>query len=119
MWERIGGYIWHYLVIIWPYFLVIGSLALSYIEVFYIGRWIERHQWRKEIKDGKRLGELVQEQLKKRDNRIGKLTKEITELESKIEQVGIKHRRLIGLSQEIINVAVSEDAETLRRRRRA
>ncbi len=124
--EMILEYVWlilgvsyHYLGLLLPYLLVYTAITFFGLPGFFLGRWYEGHQWRLEIKSGKRLGELVQEQLKKRDDRIGKLTKEIAELESKIEQVGIKHKRMIGLSQEIINVAVSEDVETLKRRRRA
>ena len=119
MLDIILGYIWHWLVIVWPYFAPIASLALSYIAVFHLGRWVEHRKWRREIKNGNRLGELTREQLKKRDTRIRQLTRDIAKSEDRLEQVGIKHRALVGLSQEIINVAISEDSETLRRRKRA
>ena len=113
------GYIWHYLVWAWPYFAVIASLALVNIAIFRAGRWVEHRKWRREIKNGDRLGELAQEQLKKRDERIRRLTKEIAQLEGRIEQVGAKHRRMVQLSQEMVDIAISEDSETLRRRKRA
>ncbi len=118
MWQVIGAFLLHAVIIAGENGLVLIILALTFIAIFYIGRLIERHQWCKEIKDGTRLGELVQEQLKKRDGRIGKLTREMAQLETWIEQVGIKHRRMVGLSQEIINISLSEDTETLGRRRR-
>ena len=119
MLDIILGYIWHYLQAIWPYFVVIASLSLSYIAVFHAGRWVEHRKWRREIKSGRRLGELAQEQLKKRDARIRQLTSALKFREDQIERVDAKHRRMIGLSQEMLNVAISEDTETLRRRKRA
>ncbi len=113
------GYIWRYVQTIWPYFVVIGFFSLVNISIFYLGRWVEHRKWRREIKNGNRLGELAQEQLKKRDERIRHLTKEIAQLEGRIEQVGAKHRRMVQLSQEMVDIAISEDSETLRRRKRA
>ncbi len=112
------GYIWRYVQTVWPYFVVIGFFSLVNISIFYLGRWVEHRKWRREIKNGNRLGELAQEQLKKRDERIRRLTKEIAQLEGRIEQVGAKHRRLLGLAQEMINVAVSENPELLQKRKR-
>lgn len=119
MLDIILGYIWHYLQAVWPYFVVIGFFSLVNIGMFHAGRLVEWHQWRREIQNGKRLGELVEEQLKKRDTRIQQLTIAIKYREDQIERVGVKHKQLIGLSQEIINVAISEDSELLRRRKRA
>ncbi len=117
--DIILGYIWHYLVWAWPYFAVIASLALVNLGMFCLGRRVEHRKWRREIKNGNRLGELAQEQLKKRDARIRQLTGVIKFREDQIERVGAKHRRLLGLAQEMINEVVSEDSETLRRRKRA
>lgn len=119
MLQIILGYIWHYLQAVWPYFVVIGSLAVINMLFFHAGRFVERRKWRREIKNGDRLGELTREQLKKRDTRIRQLTKDIAKSEDRLEQAGIKHRALVGLSQEIINMAISENLETLRRRKRA
>ena len=113
------GYIWHYLQTIWPYFVVIGFFSLVNISIFYLGRWVEHRKWRRDIMNGKRLGELAQEQLKKRDARNKQLTMALKYREDQIERVGAKHRQLLGLAQEMINVAVSEESETLRRRKRA
>ncbi len=113
------SYIWHYLVWAWPYFAVIASLALVNIGMFCLGRWVEHRKWRRDIMNGKRLGELAQEQLKKRDARNKQLTLALKYREDQIERVGAKHRQLLGLAQEMINVAVSEESETLRRRKRA
>ena len=117
--EIILAYIYHYLQFLLPYALVISAIFLAGIPGYIIGKYWESHEWRRDLKNGVRLGELAQEQVKKRDERIRRLTREIARLEGRIEQVGAKHRRLIGLSQEIVNVVVSEDAETLRRRKRA
>ncbi len=119
MFNIILGYIWHYVVWAWPYFAVMASLALVNIGMFYLGRWLEHRKWRREIKSGKLLGELAQEQLKKRDARNRQLTGVIKYREDQIERVGIKHQQLLGLAQEMINVAVSEESKTLRRRKRA
>ena len=119
MLDIILGYIWHYLLIIWPYFAVIGFFSLVNISIFHAGRWVEHRKWRREIKNGNRLGELAQEQLKKRDARIRQLTGVIKYREDQIERVGAKHRWLFSLAQEMINVAISEDSETLQRRKRA
>ena len=117
--DIILGYIYHYLQAVWPYFAVIGFFSLVNIAIFHAGRWVEHRKWRREIKNGNRLGELAQEQLKKRDARIRQLTGVIKYREDQIERVGAKHRQLLGLAQEMINVAVSEESETLRRRKRA
>ncbi len=111
MLQIILGYIWHYLVWAWPYFTVIGSLALVNIAIFHAGRWVEHRKWRREIKNGNRLGELAQEQLKKRDVRNKELTKTLEDQIEKYRRLGVKHRRMIGLSQEMLNVAVSKESE--------
>ncbi len=105
------GYIWHYLVWAWPYFAVIASLAPVNIGMFYLGRWVEHRKWRRDIMNGNRLGELAQEQLKKRDARNKELTRTIEDEIKKYRRLDLKHRRMIGLSQEIINVALSEEKE--------
>ena len=112
------GYIYHYLQAVWPYFAVIAFFSLINIAMFYIGRLVERRQWRREIKNGNRLGELAQEQLKKRDVRNRQLTGVIKYREDQIERVGIKHQQLLGLAQEMINVAVSENIGELKKRER-
>ncbi len=109
--DIILGYIWHYLLIIWPYFAVIGFFSLVNIAIFHAGRWVEHRKWRREIKNGNRLGELAQEQLKKRDDRIRQLAKALENQIEKYRRLGVKHRRMIGLSQEMLNVAVSEETE--------
>ncbi len=105
------GYIYHYLQAVWPYFAVIAFFSLINIAMFYIGRLVERRQWRREIKNGNRLGELAQEQLKKRDARNRQLTKTLEDQIEKYRRLGVKHRRMIGLSQEMLNVAVSEESK--------
>ncbi len=119
MFNIILGYIWHYLVWAWPYFAVIGSLALVNISMFYLGRWVEHRKWRRDIMNGNRLDELAREQLKKRDDRNKELVSALKYREDQIERMGTNHRRILGLAQAMINVAVSEDSETLQRRKRA
>jgi len=117
--DIILGHIYHYLFWAWPYYVTIGSLALVNIGMFYLGRWVEHRKWRRDIMSGKRLGELSQQQIKKRDTRIRQLTRVIKYREDQIERVSLKHRRMIQLSQKMVDIAVSEDNETLRRRKRA
>ena len=117
--EIILAYIYHYLQFLLPYALTISAIFLAGVPGYIIGKFWERHEWKRDIKNGNRLGELAQEQLKKRDSRIRQLTGALKYREDQIERVGVKHRRMIGLSQEILNVAISEDMEMLRRRKRA
>ena len=119
MLDIILGYIWHYLVIVWPYFAVIGFFSLVNIAIFHAGRWVEHRKWRREIKNGNRLGELAQQQLKERDDRIKYLVEEMKKDEDRIERVDERDKKLTGLAQEIINIAIGENSETLRRRKRA
>ncbi len=111
MGQIVLGYIWHYLVIVWPYFAVIAFFSLVNIAIFHAGRWVEHRKWRRDIMNGKRLGELAQEQLKKRDVRNKELAKALKCREDQIERMSTNHRRLLGLAQEMINVAVSEEKE--------
>ena len=117
--EIILAYIYHYLQFLLPYALTISAIFLAGVPGYIIGKFWERHEWKRDIKNGNRLGELAQEQLKKRDARIRQLTGVIKFREDQIERVGAKHRQLLGLAQEMINVAVSEESEMLRRRKRA
>ncbi len=119
MFNIILGYIWHYLVWAWPYFAVIASLALVNISMFCLGRWVEHRKWRREIKNGNRLGELAQQQLKERDDRIKYLVEEMMKCEDRIERVDERGKKLTGLAQEMINIAIGEATETLQRRKRA
>ena len=117
MWQIIGGYFLRVIIVVGNNVVVIVVQAVVFLVVFSCGRWLERHQWRKEIKNGKRLGKLIQGQLRKRDNRIQSLVVEIQEKDDRIERVGIKHKRLIGLSREIQDVVISEDVELLKKRK--
>ncbi len=111
MGQIVLGYIWHYLVIVWPYFAVIGFFSLVNIAIFHAGRWVEHRKWRREIMNGNRLDELAQEQLKKRDDRNKELTRTLEDQIEKYRRLDLKHWRMIGLSQEMINVALSEEKE--------
>ncbi|KKN59470.1 hypothetical protein LCGC14_0541820 [marine sediment metagenome] len=96
------GVSYHYLVLLLPYLLVYTGVTLFGLPGFFIGRYYERLQWRREIKSGKRLGELIQFQLKNRDEKIKTLTEETVELKKEAEEMKDKHRRMIGLAKEMI-----------------
>ena len=106
--DIILGYIWHYVVWAFPYFAIFAFFSLVNIAIFHAGRWVEHRKWRREIKNGNRLGELAQQQLEERDDRIKYLVEEIKKDEDQIERMDAKHRWFLGLAQEMINVAVSE-----------
>ncbi len=126
MWAMILEYIWlilgvsyHYLGLLLPYLLVYTAITSFGLPGFFIGRWYERIQWRREIKSGKRLGELVQIQLKKRDDLIKRQATAIEIREEQVELMEIQQKRLVGLSHEIDEVATGINFQALKRRRRA
>ena len=126
MWAMVLEYIWlilgyayHYLGLLLPYLLVYTAITLFGLPGFFIGRWYERIQWRREIKSGKRLGELVQIQLKKRDDLIERQKLAIEIREEQAEFMEIQQKRLVGLSHEIDEVATGINFQALKRRRRA
>ena len=124
--EMILEYVWlilgvtyHYLGLLLPYLLVYTGITLFGLPGFFIGRWYERIQWQREIKSGKRLGELVQIQLKKRDDLIKCQAAAIEIREEQAELMEIQQKRLMGLSHEIDEVATGINFQVLKRRRRA
>ena len=116
MLQIILGYIWHYLVWAWPYFTVIASLALVNIAIFHAGRWVEHRKWRLEIKNGNRLGELVQEQLRQRDKKIKQLTMAIEIRESQTELLEHQQKQLIGLAHQMNKSIFAVNIDKLKRR---
>ena len=126
MWEMSLEYIWlilgvtyHYLGLLLPYLLVYTAITLFGLPGFFIGRWYERIQWRREIKSGKRLGELVQIQLKKRDDLIKRQAAAIEIREEQAAFMEIQQKRLVGLAHEIDETAIGINFQALKRRRRA
>ncbi|KKL81725.1 hypothetical protein LCGC14_1991870 [marine sediment metagenome] len=126
MWEMILEYIWlileytyHYLKLLLPYLLVYTGITLFGLPGFFIGRFYERHLWWREIKSGRRLGELIEGQLKKRDDLIEQQKTAIEIREEQAELMEIQQKRLVGLSHEIDEVATGINFQALKRRRRA
>ncbi len=125
MWEMILEYIWlifgfiyHYLVFFLPFALGFTAITLFGLPGFFIGRWYERIQWRREIKSGKRLGELVQIQLKKRDDLIKRQAAAIEIREEQAEFMEIQQKRFVGIAHEMDEAAMAINYEALKRRRR-
>ncbi len=101
-----------------PYLIgaAIGSvLAYGFI---YLGRRIERFEWRRELEAGNRMGAVVREKIGKRDRRIKQLTQRIAQDEARLEWAEGQHRELVGLVNEM-SVVLMEKHRTLARRRRA
>ncbi len=117
MWTIITGYIWHYLVFLLPWVLAYTALTSCGLPGFFLGRWYERLQWRREIKSGKRLGQLIREQLKDRDTRILQLTKAIQLRDEQAEDMEVQQKELVGLAHKTDEVAMRINFEALRRRR--
>ena len=126
MWAMILEYVWlilgvsyHYLELLLPYLLVYTAITLFGLPGFFIGRFYERHLWWREIKSGRRLGELIEGQLKERDDLIESQKAAIEIREEQAEDMEIQQKRLVGLSHEIDEVATGINFQALKRRRRA
>ncbi len=126
MWEMILEYIWlilgfiyHYLEFFLPFALGFTALTLFGLPGFFIGRFYERHLWWREIKSGRRLGELIEGQLKERDDLIEQQKAAIEIREEQAELMEIQQKRLVGLSHEIDEVVTGINFQALKRRRRA
>ncbi len=101
-----------------PYLVVgfvLGVVAYGFI---YLGRRIERFEWRRELEAGNRMGAVVREKIGKRDRRIKQLTQRIAQDEARLEWAEGQHRELVGLVNEM-SVVLMEKHRTLARRRRA
>ena len=124
--EMILEYVWlilgvsyHYLGLLLPYLLVYTAITLFGLPGFFMGRFYERHLWWREIKSGRRLGELIEGQLKERDDLIEQQKTAIEIREEQAELMEIQQKRLVGLSHEIDEVATGINFQALKRRRRA
>ncbi len=113
------GVSYHYLGVLLPYLLVYTAITFFGLPGFFLGRWYEGHQWRQEIKSGARLGELIEGQLKERDDLIEQQKTAIETREEQAELMEIQQKRLVGLSHEIDEVATGINFQALKRRRRA
>ncbi len=101
-----------------PYLIVgffLGVVAYGFI---YLGRRIERFEWRRELEKGNRMGAVVREKIGRRDARIRQLTKRIAQDEAALEWAEGQHRELVGLVNEM-SVVLMEKHRVLARRRRA
>ncbi len=107
----------HYLGLLLPYLLVYTAISFFGLPGFFLGRWYEGHQWRLEIKSGKRLGELVQEQLRQRDKKIKQLTMAIEIRESQTELLEHQQKQLIGLAHQMNKSIFAVNIDKLKRRR--
>ena len=113
------GFIYHYLEFFLPFALGFTALTLFGLPGFFIGRWYERIQWRREIKSGKRLGELIRLQLKERDDVIKRQAAAIEIREEQAEFMEIQQKRFVGIAHEMDEAAMAINYGALKRRRRA
>ena len=103
-----------------PYLIVgffLGVVAYGFI---YLGRRIERFEWRRELEAGNRMGAVVREKIGKRDRRIKQLTQRIAQDEARLEWADEQNRQIAGLINEMIQVQLAAaPAPGKARRRRA
>ena len=122
--EMILEYVWlilgvsyHYLGLLLPYLLVYTAITLFGLPGFFLGRWYERIQWRRELKNGNRLGQLIKMQLSERDDLIERQKVAIEIRENQTELLEHQQKELIGLSGKMNEVVLQVNVETLKRRR--
>ena len=102
-----------------PYLIVgffLGVVAFGFI---YLGRRIERFEWRRELEKGNRMGAVVREKIGKRDARIRQLTQRVAVDEESLEWAEGQHRELVGLVNEMSVVLMEKHRTLASRRRRA
>ena len=100
-----------------PYLVVgfvLGVVAYGFI---YLGRRIERFEWRRELEAGNRMGAVVKEKIGKRDARIKQLTMRIARDEARLERSDERLRQMAGLLSEMTQVMTATTSEQARRRR--
>ncbi len=112
------GEIYNKLHLIFPYALIISAVFLVGLPGYFVGKYYERHTWRRELEAGNRMGAVVREKIGKRDARIKQLTRRIAKDEARLEWAEGQHRELVGLVNEM-SVVLMEKHRTLARRRRA
>ncbi|KKM04133.1 hypothetical protein LCGC14_1767330 [marine sediment metagenome] len=103
-----------------PYLIVgffLGVVAFSFI---YLGRRIERFEWRRELEAGNRMGDVVREKIGKRDRRIKQLTQRVVQDEAALEWAEQQQREIAILNRKIALILLEEpplQAKASRRRR--
>ncbi len=100
-----------------PYLIVgfiLGVVAYGFI---YLGRRIERFEWRRELEAGNRMGAVVREKIGKRDRRIKQLTKLIAKDEARLDWTDKQQREMAVLSSEMLALMLARNQEEARRRR--
>ena len=124
MWEMILEYVWlilgvsyHYLELLLPYLLVYTAITLFGLPGFFIGRFYERHLWWREIKSGRRLGELIEGQLKERDDLIEQQKTAIEIREEQTELLEDQQKQLIYLAHQMNKSIFEVNIDKLKRRR--
>ncbi len=94
--------------------LASGVILYGFI---YLGRRIERFEWRRELKNGTRLGQIIQIQLKERDERIRQLVLAVKTRENQTELLENQQKQLIGLAHKMNETIFEVNIEKLKRRR--
>ncbi len=124
MWEMILEYVWlilgvsyHYLGLLLPYLLVYTAITLFGLLGFFLGRWYERIQWRREIHDGTRLGQLIKIQLRQRDDLIDRQKAAIEIRENQTELLEHQQKQLIYLAHQMNKSIFEVNIDKLKRRR--
>ncbi len=100
-----------------PYLIgaAIGSVvAYGFI---YLGRRIERFEWRRELEKGNRMGAVVREKIGKRDRRIRQLTKQIARDEAALDIANTQMVEINSLLFQMLEVIRVKPQAKARRRR--
>jgi len=94
--------------------LASGVILYGFI---YLGRRIERFEWRLQLENGNRMGAVVREKIGKRDARIRQLTQRIAKDEAQLEWKDKQLLEMMSLGSQMMKVGISQDPEKARRRR--
>ena len=100
-----------------PYLIIgffLGVVAYGFI---YLGRRIERFEWRRELEAGNRMGDVVKEKIGRRDARNRMLTQKIAEDEAALDEANKQQVEINGLLIELLEVIRAKPRAQARRRR--
>ncbi len=100
-----------------PYLIVGFILGIVAYGFIYLGRRIERFEWRRELEAGNRMGDVVKEKIGRRDARIRQLTKRIAMDEAQLEWRDKQLLEMMSLGSQIMKAGISQNPEQARRRR--
>ena len=100
-----------------PYLIVGVVIGVVFYGFIYLGRRIERFEWRRELEAGNRMGAVVREKIGKRDARIRQLTQRIAKDEAQLEWKDKQLLEMMSLGSQTMKVGISQDPEKARRRR--